>query len=473
MGADITPIDLTGGMAADITPLDLTKLVDNMPPNELINTNTVPLQAPIIDQSTISTPPTIDSQTILENYTTPMTAGGKKEKYKDFEYTDNVLSDYKNYIEKYERFQNEMTSKSNLKKYNYKINNGKFTKTTSSGKKIMDISQPNYIDIKTLMTSLDNDKNNILFELKMLRNEILLSKNLSKMDKFNKLKKEYIELLDFKDKVNKYYDEINKTVEKEMSLKELINNKIETKRTLQILLNEIKQANDRKESVHDKCIKYIEANNIQNIETQIRTLKETPAIDSIITYTKDKSIIDNSDDIPAESVDLNDSILNIETLNIENDNLADLEPEKDHEEISYYKNKPEVSQEDLDIPLSPIVVKEKKKKSLKKTLLKSTAPKKQKQKLKLKIVKGTDNINKTMDVKESNIDAINMSADGKKRKKVAGIPVKEGKCVFPFKNGDKYIQENDGCVKGKTGNWCATEVDKTDDYKIKSFGYCK
>ena len=45
--------------------------------------------------------------------------------------------------------------------------------------------------------------------------------------------------------------------------------------------------------------------------------------------------------------------------------------------------------------------------------------------------------------------------------------------LHPFKNGKKYISESDGCVKGKTGAWCATKVNKEDDYKIESFGYCK
>ena len=61
----------------------------------------------------------------------------------------------------------------------------------------------------------------------------------------------------------------------------------------------------------------------------------------------------------------------------------------------------------------------------------------------------------------------------KKRKKVGGLTVTEGNCVFPFKNGKKYVTEADGCVEGKTGDWCATSVNKDNDYKIESFGYCK
>ena len=98
-----------------------------------------------------------------------------------------------------------------------------------------------------------------------------------------------------------------------------------------------------------------------------------------------------------------------------------------------------------------------------------TTPKKRK----LKIIKGTNSIPAGTELHKSSLEASVFSKDGKKHRTSAGVPTKDGKCVFPFKNGKKYITKEDGCIGSKTGDWCATEVDKNDDYKIKAFGYCK
>ena len=468
-----TPVDLMGG-SMDSTPLDLTKGIDNNPNTELTNNYTsVSLQQDTTALQPMDTPNSHTIATTLDNYITSMTAGGKKQKYKEFEYTANITDDYTKYLDKYTIFHNEQNSKVNLKKYKYAVDKGHLTKTNSKNTKLIDIQQPNYIDIKKLNMTLKIDMDALLFEMKMLRNEILISRNLKKLEAFNKLKKEYIALLDVKDKVSHYYNEVNNINEKDFLLKSLINNKIESKLKLEVLLSEIKQANIRKESVRDKCIEYIESNKIHHIDSQIRSLQDTPPINSIITYTDDKNIEDESSDIPNESNDLNESFLNIETLNIDNDDLAQLQPEDDPEEISFYENKPEVNPEDLNIPLSPTVNdKTKNKKSLKKALLKP-ATKKTPKKRKLKIIKGTNSIPAGTELHKSSLEASVFSKDGKKHRTSAGVPTKDGKCVFPFKNGKKYITKEDGCIGSKTGDWCATEVDKNDDYKIKAFGYCK
>ena len=87
--------------------------------------------------------------------------------------------------------------------------------------------------------------------------------------------------------------------------------------------------------------------------------------------------------------------------------------------------------------------------------------------------KGSVTIESDIEPKSSDIDTVNTDNTGKVKRKLGGIPVKTGKCVFPFKNEDKYISEDDGCIEGKTGDWCATNVDKDDDYKVKTFAYCK
>ena len=78
------------------------------------------------------------------------------------------------------------------------------------------------------------------------------------------------------------------------------------------------------------------------------------------------------------------------------------------------------------------------------------------------------------EVKESEL----IKAKGKGHSKSKKIPklLHEGNekpCKFPFKHNRKYYKEEDGCVDGKTGKWCATEVDKDQDYKPIEWGYCK
>ena len=69
----------------------------------------------------------------------------------------------------------------------------------------------------------------------------------------------------------------------------------------------------------------------------------------------------------------------------------------------------------------------------------------------------------------SKIQTTNKDKDGKVRKMK---DLKTGPCKFPFKNGRKLVNEEDGCVEGKTGKWCATEVDEKTKKKV-TWAYCK
>jgi len=61
--------------------------------------------------------------------------------------------------------------------------------------------------------------------------------------------------------------------------------------------------------------------------------------------------------------------------------------------------------------------------------------------------------------------ADNINNKGKFNKKT-----KKGKCIIPFRIGRGKGKEQNTCVDGKTGKWCATEVD--DNNKMKQWGYC-
>ena len=62
------------------------------------------------------------------------------------------------------------------------------------------------------------------------------------------------------------------------------------------------------------------------------------------------------------------------------------------------------------------------------------------------------------------IIANNIDGKGKTRK---SKDLKEGKCVFPFKYKGVH---NNSCVKGASGDWCATSLSKRGAYK--TWGYC-
>ena len=53
-----------------------------------------------------------------------------------------------------------------------------------------------------------------------------------------------------------------------------------------------------------------------------------------------------------------------------------------------------------------------------------------------------------------------------------GKDIQTGPCVFPYKHGRKLIKEKDGCVDGKTGKWCATDIDEKTKKTLK-WAYCK
>jgi hypothetical protein len=244
---------------------------------------------------------------------------------------------------------------------------------------------------------------------------------------------------------------------------------METKKNLTILLDQIKFKNNNKESVKELCLEYIKQNNINNLEQQMREIQTDRNIDYIMTNIEKKYIEENDTIVPKQTSDLKDNILDIEELNIEETDLDKLETFDDPEEINYYANKPELNEFDSKIPI--VFEDNSIKKQLKKELLKPI--KKKSKKKKLVISRGKNKIDKDTSVKESNIKASQVSDDGKKRRKLHGIKIREGNCVFPYKKDDKYITEDDGCIEEKLGKMCATSVNKDDDYKPESLGFCE
>jgi len=192
--------DMSGGGGVGLETIDLTQeMGDDMsgggglePAVDL--TPSIDLAPALIDVGNELTE-TITKQPnyLFDTYEMYHIGGGKKD-YNDFnfEYTDNVIEDYQKYIGQYEKFRSEEKSKG---KYTYSVKDGNMIKTNSSGKELTNIKQPTYININKIERLLANDIDALLFKLKQQRDEILLTKNLVKLDAFNKIRKEYIELI--------------------------------------------------------------------------------------------------------------------------------------------------------------------------------------------------------------------------------------------------------------------------------------
>ena len=54
-------------------------------------------------------------------------------------------------------------------------------------------------------------------------------------------------------------------------------------------------------------------------------------------------------------------------------------------------------------------------------------------------------------------------------KKLQGERLKEGPCIFPFKFKGEMQNE---CIKGKKGEWCATEINNEDERKMVKYAFC-
>ena len=92
-----------------------------------------------------------------------------------------------------------------------------------------------------------------------------------------------------------------------------------------------------------------------------------------------------------------------------------------------------------------------------------------KKKLKIK----EESVKPSIEPKKTDIETTIFDIDGKKRRQIKGKKVEEAVCMFPFKEKNKYINKEDGCVESKSGEWCATSVNKNEDYSYDKMGFCK
>ena len=321
-------------------------------------------------------------------------------------YLDNYNGiEYQQYLKEFESFFKEQNTNSNLSKYNYISSNNKLIKKSkNNSKELINISLPDYKNVKDILKQINYKIDDTKFHLKKIRTQLLHnSSNRENIKKFQDLQADYIKLTHIEQIFTTYHYKINN--------KDVINERLN---------NLIEERNNKKLKLHSIMLKIREVNNTTKNYLEIKKLAEE--------YLK----INNINEIDKTISEL---------IHI---------PSIDHVVMSL----PVYDKSEL---LEPLEQKQTEKIKIKKKKLK---------------IKETS-VKPTEDPKKTNIETSVIDISGKKRRQIKGKKVEEATCVFPFKEKNKYVTEDDGCINSKSGEWCATSVNKNDDYSYDKIGFCK
>lgn len=364
------------------------------------------------------------------NSNTNLTGGGKKLNYS---FTENIKEDYKNYLD-------QLAASFKNKKIELEITKDKIIHREKSTNKILkEIRRPKYVSTKEVLDEIKKELARIKDLINKERINYTHYSYNTTLEAIKKLKEEYLKVHTNYFNVIAYDKIINNKEEKENRVRELINKRMELKSVLRSLLFTIKEKNKREENVNKELKEYLAANQIADIDREINSLLEENNIDYIIQMEEIKKK-ETEEALPEPSPALAEQPILQPSVSQEDEDLIQNDIEEDFMELSYYENKPEVPEEDTIIP--DITDRE----ELKKKLLSKTKKKKQTQK----------------------IYGSKKSPDGKTRRKMKGVPVREGDCIIPFNYEGKKKTE---CEPSKLGEWCATKVDEQNN--VLSLGFCE
>ena len=204
------------------------------------------------------------------------------------DYIDNINSEeYKDYLVFLNDYFIESTKK-NKKKFNFFVtDNGSFVKKCKPGntktKEEITIVPPLYYDVNQILKEITNDKDKVEYEILEIRDELFNDPdNDNLLNKFNKLKVEYIELNDKYKIFNDYLMLVN---QKDINKSELLVEKATIRNELRELFNEIKVL--KKENNHakleEKIREYLKKNTILDIEMKIKEIDENLYINKIVS----------------------------------------------------------------------------------------------------------------------------------------------------------------------------------------------
>ena len=359
-----------------------------------------------------------------------LTGGAKKAQYN---FTENIKEDYKNYLDK-------LAASFKNKKELTEITYDKIIYREKSTKKILkEIKRPIYTPIRDVLEEINKELSRIKSLIDEQRVMYTHYQNPETLKTIKTLKDEYLKIHTNYFNVLTYHKIVNNKEEKETRVRELINKRTELKEVLRTLFFTIKEKNKREESVTKELTEYLAANKITDIDNEIKTLLNNDNIDYIIQMEEIKRK-EQEEPLPEPSPELAEQSIIEPTISQEDADLEQNDIEQDFMELSYYENKPNVPEEDIVLP--DITDRE----ELKKKLLSKSKKKKQNKK-----IYGSKN-----------------PPDGKTRRKMKGVPVREGDCIIPFTYEGTQKTE---CEPSKLGEWCATNVDEKNN--VVSLGFCE
>lgn len=366
----------------------------------------------------------------IYNNNNNLTGGAKKAQYN---FTENIKEDYKNYLDK-------LAASFKNKKELTEITYDKIIYREKSTKKILkEIKRPIYTPIRDVLEEINKELSRIKSLIDEQRVMYTHYQNPETLKTIKTLKDEYLKVHTNYFNVLTYHKIVNNKEEKETRVRELINKRTELKEVLRTLFFTIKEKNKREESVTKELKEYLAANKITDIDNEIKTLLNNDNIDYIIQMEEIKRK-EQEEPLPEPSPELAEQSIIEPTISQEDADLEQNDIEEDFMELSYYENKPDVPEEDIVLP--DITDRE----ELKKKLLSKSKKKKQNKK----------------------IYGSKKSPDGKTRRKMKGVPVREGDCIIPFTYEGKKKTE---CEPSKLGEWCATNVDEKNN--VVSLGFCE
>ena len=278
-----------------------------------------------------------------------METSSKKDVFK-FNFNSDIKSNYTEYLKKLEA----LLTESKKAKYSLVTKKNKFI-LMKDGKENKVLERPFYYDIDEMIEELKAHSKKLHFDIVKLKrhtDQTQFSKN-----KIKELISDYRALQTTLVNIKTYDNDINSKSKINIEINILEQKKIEINIALAKLYNKIVNENKEGNSVYELCIEFNQLNQIHNINTQIRELKEKDTMKYLIQDKKPIKIEPVTQDLiieppKKESNDIAELLNDVPELEL-NDDLDELAKQaeiNDHEEISFYDNKPDVPPEDLVIP---------------------------------------------------------------------------------------------------------------------------
>ena len=215
---------------------------------------------------------------------------------KTLEFINNYKSDkYNKYLEDITSFYQQQKTKRNRDKFDFTIDDkGNLIKQAKDGtnKGYQKITPPKYEDVNYLINYMNQEINNYEYELRNLRDALIINSNADIFKEFTDIREKYIQLVNQKGIFVSYQDNVNGITKRNDELKKLSEQKYILREALRKLLEDIKIINLQEvkdKTLLDEKIKsyIIENNKINAIDAKIRELKTVKNFNSVILDNKD------------------------------------------------------------------------------------------------------------------------------------------------------------------------------------------